>query len=414
MPAQVGGRGFQLRRIRQFNRRAQFSPSQAAQHQVGSRALRFTTPEKSCRLGHFLDRVYSVGGLRRAVDRDQHAGTNWTRSCRPSRAFGPGRRLSRRNLLHRIGLLLALLLQQNMDEMAFGLQGLLQWPVGWPVTAKLFVTDLLELCQKLYASVQVLLRLRVELLGCLLEGFVERLGRELALLDLRCAALFGVVCLCQVLIAEFPRLIVIDQVVALLDDRRQFQGDFEFCSDKTQRGGTGLRISIFQFGVESVPELLQQPETQSQTVPQTGKAALLERCFRVPGSQLKIFALVGQQVGGELDHLVVVGDLSVLLGHARRRLRFLAPGLLDLVVDGVIAQTGARGILAWYRLQQIVGKGHDQAATEAELNSSARNSRKGTSSSSTCHIFCPNGTWNSAPSVFSQTVILPRRTASSG
>src|SRR5579864_1984407 len=203
MPAQVCGWGFQLRRIRQFNRRAQFSPSQAAQHQVGSRALRFTTPEKSCDLGHFLDRVYSVGRFRRAVERDQNAGTNRrSRPCGPTFALSTGRAFSGgRNRLHRIRLLLALLLQQNMDEMAFGLQGLLQRPVGWPVTAKLFVTDLLELCQELYASVQVLLRLRVEFLGCLLEGFVERLGRELTLLDLRCAALFGVVCLCQVLVA---------------------------------------------------------------------------------------------------------------------------------------------------------------------------------------------------------------------
>src|SRR5579872_3147532 len=105
----------------------------------------------------------------------------------------------------------------------------------------------------------------------------------------------------------------------------------------------------------------------------------------------------------------------MLLRHPRRRLRLFAPCLFYFVVNRIVAEIGPTWIGAFNWVQQVVGQGHvDQAATEAGLNSSARNSRNGISSSSTSHTFWPNGTWYSEPSRCSQTVMRPRRTISSG
>src|SRR4029077_16718523 len=233
------------------------------------------TTEESCRLGNFLEGVNAVGRLRRAIDGDQHAGTQLTRSGRPSCAFGTGRSLSRRNLLHRIGFLLALLLQETVNQMPACVQGRLQRAERRSFTAELLVTTLLQSGQVLQARVQIFLSLRVELLRCLLKCLVEKFRSEFSFFYKLGTLLLCLVAFDLILIADVTRLLVIEQaVLGLLDYRHQLDRDVELDSKETERRSARFGIALVNLRIERVPEFVDQPAAERESIFQSAKAAL--------------------------------------------------------------------------------------------------------------------------------------------
>ena len=108
MPAKLGGRGFEPRRIRQLDGRSQLSPTQAAQHKIRSWAGGLALPQKRRCLCHLADRIDAVGRFRGSLHGDQNPGTHWTRAFPLRFSFGS---ISRgRDDFYRIGFLLALFL----------------------------------------------------------------------------------------------------------------------------------------------------------------------------------------------------------------------------------------------------------------------------------------------------------------
>src|ERR1700728_576946 len=350
MPAKLAGRGFEPRRIRQLDGRSQLSPTQAAQHKIGSWAGGLALPQKRRCLRHLANRIDAVGRFRGRFYGDQNAGAHRTLSFR---LRIPSGRVSRgRDDFYRIGFFLALFLKKAVDQMAACNQGCLKCAKRGSVVSELLVTGFLQLSERQEAGVKILLGLSVEFLRSLFKSFIEYLGSELALFDQSGALLLGVVTLCLVFISHFARLLVIEQVVGnLLYYRDKLQRDLQLGSDKPQRRPPRLRVAIFQFRIYRVPELIDEAITQRQTILQSREALALEERLRQPGGKLQIFGLVGEQVGGEFDDQQVVRNLAVTLGHPGWRLIFLAPRFLDFVVNRIVAQVGAAGIRPLNRVQ---------------------------------------------------------------
>ena len=125
-----------------------------------------------------------------------------------------------------------------------------------------------------------------------------------------------------------------------------------------QGSAAQFEIAVLDFRIERVPEILDQPAQQAQTLLQPGETLLMQERLGEPGGQLQIFGLRGQRLAGQLDHQLVVGDFALALPLALRRIVILAAGFLDLVVDRSVAEIGSAGVVAWDRVKQIVAQGH--------------------------------------------------------
>ena len=121
--------------------------------EIGSGALRLTTPQERGCLCNLLDRIDAVERAPKTFDRDQNAGSDRGRPRGGSFSLDTRSGLSRRNYLNRIGLLLALLLQEAVNEVAARLQRRLERAKRWSFITEFLVTTFLQVGKTIQACV---------------------------------------------------------------------------------------------------------------------------------------------------------------------------------------------------------------------------------------------------------------------
>src|SRR6202021_1681139 len=223
MLAEVRGWGLELGWIGRVDCGAQLTPTQPAKHQVGSRTLRLTPPQKCRRLGDLGNRFDPVGRFRGSFNRNQNSAADLPprRSLACHGTLGAG---LNGNLLDGIRFLLTLLLEKTMNEMAGRLQGRPHGTKRWPFIGEPRFTRFLKLREGLKASIQIFLALRVKPLGSFFKGRVEFLRREFAFLNGKITLFLGLVGLRLILVTDFASLLVVEKaVLGLLDHRNQLQ-----------------------------------------------------------------------------------------------------------------------------------------------------------------------------------------------
>ncbi len=68
-------------------------------------------------------------------------------------------------------------------------------------------------------------------------------------------------------------------------------------------GSAHLQVTFFDFGIESVPEILDQTAHEFETLSQAGDSFLHQESFRQPSRDLQVFCPFGKSFRGELDNL---------------------------------------------------------------------------------------------------------------
>src|SRR5262249_39758986 len=155
------------------------------------------------------------------------------------------------------------------DDLPLGLQCRFQRPPRRAFIGKFWIAQLFQIAKRRDRAVKVLLGLRIKLLWSVFKVLIKDFRLQLAFFDRRSTLLFRFVGFRVGLVTQIARLLIIDDAIrGFLDDGKKSQRQIELCTDKSERRRTSLRITVFEFGINRVPELFDQSVTKREAVAQ--------------------------------------------------------------------------------------------------------------------------------------------------
>ena len=165
-------------------------------------------------------------------------------------------------------------------------------------------------------GVALLFQAGVKGLGGFNEGLVEGLRRELTFFQGFLASGFLLLRLRLILVSDSARILVLEEIVAVTAQGNALNRDNQPGAKPIERGRALFGVAIVQFGIEIVPELIQQALAQLHGLAEGADAFPLELSLREPDRQLQVLALGGDGILAELGDLDPVGHLALVLPGA--------------------------------------------------------------------------------------------------
>ena len=134
--------------------------------------------------------------------------------------------------------------------------------------------------------------------------------------------------------------------------------DHALAREPAEQHAARLQIVILNFGVQRVPKLFEKSTQQIEAFEKAGELFAIEGGFGEPDGELEVLGALGQRLARQVGDLPVVGGFALVLPLALRACVVLAARFLELIVNRVVAEIGAAGVITGDGVQQIGAKRH--------------------------------------------------------